>query len=167
MKIDEGIDRKDEEILVNAAHIGFLQDAVKVKLSKAPPDEILDLLNKSLPDEMASAVENILNESISNFIEKFIQACSFDSANTYANKICKISSLMSPIQKEAVLSAFCKNNQLYRSFNAPSVIKHIFDEDTKDGKQFEPYWLSFRQQLHDTFPNDFEDLKRIIDLSLL
>lgn len=162
MNVNEGIDWQDKEILVNAAHIDFLMDAVKVKLSEAPPDEILDL-KKRLPDEMTSFLQNILKESIQTFVETFVKAGSFDSANRYASKVYKISSLMTPIQKEAVLNAFCENDQLSESFNVPRVIKHLFEEDTKHGGSLESYWSSFRKRLDEAFPYSFEGLKQTID----
>lgn len=162
MNVNKGIDCQNEEILVNAAHIDFLMDAVKVKLREAPPDQILDLKQR-LPDEMTSFLQDILKGSIETFVETFVQAGSFNSANSYANNIYKISSLMSSIQKEAVLNAFCENDQLSGSFNAPSVIKHLFEEDTKHGGSLESYWLSFRKRLDEAFPQSFADLKQIID----
>jgi hypothetical protein len=162
MNVSKRIDRQDEEILVNAAHIDFLMNAVKLKLREAPPDEILDLKNR-LPDEMSSFLQDILKESIQTFVENFVQAGSFDSANSYSKKVYKISSLMTSIQKESVLNAFCENDQLHGSFNAPNVIKHLFEEDTKQGEVLESYWLSFRKRLDDVFPRYFEDLKQIID----
>jgi hypothetical protein len=162
INVSKRINWQNEEILVNASHINFLMDAVRIKLREAPQDEVLDLKNR-LHDEMTSFLPDILKETIQTYVETFAQARSFDFANSYANKVCKISSLMTSIQKEVVLNAFCENIQLYGSFNAPGVIKHLFEEDTKHSSSLESYWLSFRKRLQEVHPNNFEDLKQIID----
>lgn len=162
MNVSKGIGWQDEEILANAAHIDFLMDAVKVKLRETPPDEILDLKER-LPDKMVFFLQEILKERIQTFVETFVEVGNFSLANSYANKVRKISSLMTSTQKEAILNAFCENDQIHGSFNASSVIKHLFEEDIKQGDSLEFYWLPFRKRLDETFPHYFEDLKQIID----
>lgn len=162
MNVVQRISWQQEEILVNAAQIDFLRNSVKEKLREAPPDEILDLKNR-LPDEMTAFLQDVLKESIKTFVETFAQAGSFNLAKSYANKVYKISSLLTSLQKETVLNAFCENDQIYESFSAPSVIRHLFEEDTKHGGSLESYWLSFRKRLNEEFPHRFEGLKKLID----
>lgn len=162
MNLTIDIGWQEAEILVNAAHIDFLMDAVKEKLREAPPDEILDLRER-LPDEMTPFLQDILKESIEMFVEKFVQSGNFHSANSYANKVYKISSLMTKSHKKAVLDAFCENDQIYNSFEASGMIRHIFEEDTKHVDSLEAYWLDFRKSLDEKFPHGCKDLKNLID----
>lgn len=162
INVMKGICWQEEEILINAAHIDFLMNSVQEKLREATSDEILNL-KKRLPDEMTPFLQNVLKESIETFIESFVQVGSFHSANNYASEVYKISSLMTSVQKEAILNAFCENEQIYDSFDAPSAIRYLFEEDTKHSDAVESRWLSFRKRLDEKFPHRFEDLKQLID----
>lgn len=162
MKFVGNIGWQQEDILVDAARIDFLVDAVKEKLREIPVDGILDLKER-LPDEMTPFLQNTLKESIETFVENFVQSGSYNLANSYANKVYKISSLMTSTQKEAVLNAFCENDQIYGSFNGIDVARHLFEEDTKHGGPLKPYWLSFRKTLNEKFPDGFKDMKHLID----
>lgn len=162
MNVVQGISKQEKKILVNAAHIDFLRNSVQEKLREAPPDEILELKER-LPDEMTPFLQDVLEESIKTFVETFVQASSYNSANSQAKKFDKVSSFMTFTQKETVLNAFFENDEINGAFEAPTAIRHLFEEDTKHGDPLESYWLSFRQKLDEKFSYGFGDLKRLID----
>lgn len=162
MKFVRNIKWQQEDILVDASHIDFLVDTVKEKLREVPVDGILDLKER-FSDEMTPFLQNILQESIETFVENFVQSGSYHSANSYAHKVYRISSLMTSTQKEAVLNAFFENGQIYSSVNGTGVVRHLFEEDTKHGGSLKPYWLSFHKTLNEKSSDHLEDIKHLID----
>lgn len=85
INIKEGINRQNQEILVNAAHIDFLKNSVKNTLVKAPINDILNLQGM-LPDEIDCFLQENLNESIQTFLDEFAKTESYSEAQAYTKK---------------------------------------------------------------------------------
>ncbi|MCA6574521.1 MAG: hypothetical protein IM549_15110 [Pseudanabaena sp. M53BS1SP1A06MG] len=162
INITKDINCQNEEILINAAHINFLMEFVKDKLGQAPVEEILRL-RESLPDKIQTSVQDVLKEKIEVLIKAFIKSSNFYMANDYTFTIMQVSDLLTPIQKQNILEAFCNNSQIHGASRAPHLINYILEHDIHCSNSTPSYWQYFRKQIDKKFPNEFKTLKTCID----
>jgi len=162
MDVQKGISPQNKTTLTYASSITFLIDAVRLKLSEAPPDEVLEL-QEQMHSDIHAYLQEILKEGIQNYINEFASSSCFDMANNYAAKIIKVAAFTTIEQRKCILKAFCENDQIYASFSAVKTIRSIFDEETKENLPLGEHWIYFRDQIDEISLPKLEDLKRDID----
>jgi hypothetical protein len=167
MDVTEHIDFHKEKILVNAAHIEFLIDSVKVKLGQIPIDLPIDKvlnLKAKLPDKVIDPLQDTLKERVEVLVKAFIQSHGYHESRDYSNQLRSAFDFLTPIHKNDILVAFFNDDQRNKAIYVSSFIEDIFDYDVENSDSIQSYWTDFRENLDKKLPSHFLDnLKLHID----
>jgi hypothetical protein len=163
MDVTKHIDFHNEKILVNAAHIDFLIDSVKVKLGELPIDKILNLKAK-LPDKVIVPLQDTLKERLEVLVKAFIKSHGYHESRDYSNQLRSVFDFLTPIHKNDILVSFFNDDQRHKAIYILPFIKDIFDYDVSNSDSIQSYWIDFRENLDKKFLSHFFDqLKLHID----
>ena len=166
----------NDRILLTAIHIDFLEESVINNLKNNDLEQLLHIKRYATDelndDDVKKELENILQEQegfskkVSTIVDKFIKSNGYDQAKSNAFELDQIIFSLSDEQRQAILNAFCDNDQInggtkYR--NVIYVIKSIFQEDRKQKGYCASYWLEFRKKIENLNNSHIEILTNVID----
>jgi hypothetical protein len=143
-----------------------IDSVVADKVENLPFSDVLNQVRhwNEIPDNI---IEPILKKNISLVIDQFIESNSFYSAGINAQPLVKIASYLSPFQWKEILEAFFENGQLCSSYRCCGEFKVLFEKSMEIHNSVQPYWITFREQLDNSFDNEhIRSLKDSIDTHL-
>jgi hypothetical protein len=153
--------RRDREEIMSK----FENSMIKL-MNGMPLDELIVLKSKTTySNELFDKLfKSLLRRDPSVAIDLFAGSSSFRNADFNVGLLAQVSDVLNSEQWEAVLAAFCKNNQIYDSFYCPGVFCFLFKESVERSGSVQPYWVDFRKNL-DKFGSDeyIDKLKQFID----
>ncbi|BAZ87513.1 hypothetical protein [Dolichospermum compactum] len=88
------------------------------------------------------------SKRVSTIVDKFTKSNGYHSTNANAFELHQIIFALNDTQREAILDAFCDNDQIYHAWECPNLIKSMFQEDRKQKVSCASYWLSFLEKLN-------------------
>ncbi|MGM3307911.1 hypothetical protein ACSQ6I_18375 [Anabaena sp. WFMT] len=164
---DTSIRSNNLDILVDAAHIDFLKDAVRKKLRGISLEKLFEIQDISALTELVEpALKEQISKSIQLYIDNFIESKNYRNAEANARKLSTIASWLKPEQWKYLLDGFCTNDQIYDATDCPEIIASLFQDSVNQNGSIQPYWINFRQKLDEEEFNDIsaiDKLKQLID----
>lgn len=155
------------DILVDAAHIDFLKDAVSKKLRNISIEQVFEIQNiPALTELVEPALKEQISKYIQLYINNFIKSQNYRNAEANARKLSTISSWLKPEQWEYLLNGFCTNNQIYDAGDCPGIIASLLQDSVNKNGSIQVYWTDFRKKLDEDKFNDIsaiDNLKQSID----
>jgi hypothetical protein len=137
--------------------------SVAERIQEVPFEELLSIKSKYSDEYFNSLVQPILRKNLNVIVDRFIRSSSYDIAASNARLLEEVADLLSTLQWEYVLKAFCQNNQIFPSYACQNIFCSLLNKSVEDSGYLQPYWLSFRENLNKLSDAGIEPLKLLID----
>lgn len=154
----------DEEITLSKDLLEQVDKFTLKLIEESSFSELLALRSKYNAKLLESFIEPKLRENIGDIVDRLVRSKTYRSATDNSRLLVEIADSLTNLQWEQVLNAFCENDQIYDSFDCPSIFCKLFNKDVEiNGGIVKPYWLFFREKLNRFNSDKFAQLKRLID----
>src|SRR5919199_5487121 len=149
----------------------LIEPSLQAKINEASLDELLEvrqyvnLFSRKHRKTFEDVIQAALTENVQYIVDRFSQSKYYRAAEANASLLIDIFDYLTTTHWEAILEAFCNNNEIYESFGCPSTFSLLFEKSVTLNGSVQPYWLSFRKKLNqlNSSRTSINKLKSLID----